>query len=254
MLPPTLASYEQQTQLLLNDVVEAEYNVADLDVYINIGRGQIAAATQCIRFDATLVTTATVAVYGFIEFNVINGVDRLLTEPRMISLRTTGNQRVMLEKRNWEWFFRYLLCANPLPNPGPPAVWSAQEQGTRGSITISPVPDNAYILDTNSIGVPLDLSASQTVEAISYPWTDSVPYFAAYWALMNKQREADAQMMEQRWIQFMTWAGRQVSSTVLPSYDPGGLSAALAAAKIPSTGVGMPQSPGRGGGAMAAPG
>jgi hypothetical protein len=89
-------------------------------------------------------------------------------------------------------------------------------------------------------------------EAIPYPWTDSVPYFAAYWALMNTQREADAQLMVQRWIQFMTWAGRQVSSTVLPSFDPGGVSAALAASKIPSTGVGVPEPAGRGGGAAAA--
>jgi hypothetical protein len=253
MPAPSLAFYEQQTQLLLNDVAQAEYNLADLDIYINLGRGQIAAAAQCIRFTGTLITAATVAEYPITDFSTPAGVNNPLTEPRIILLRTSGNMKVRLEKRNWEWFLVYQIAANPLPAPGPPAVWSTQEQGASGTVFFSPTPDNAYILDANLIGYPLDLSPTQTTEAIPYPWTDSVAYFAAYWALMNTQREADAHMMEQRWIQFMTWAGRQVTSTVLPSYDPGGVSAALAASKIPNTGVGMPQAPGRGGGGMPAP-
>src|SRR5215472_18769410 len=224
---PSLAFYEQTTQLLLNDVAQAEYNLADLDIYINIGRGQIAAATQCIRFTGTLTTAAAIPEYPFTNFSVPAGIAAPLTEPRILLLRTSGNNRVRLEKRNWEWFLVYQIAANPLPAPGPPAVWSVQEQGANGTVFFSPVPDNVYLVDGNLIGLPLDLTAVQTTEALPYPWTDSVPYFAAYWALMNTQREADAQLMEQRWIQFMTWAGRQVSSTVLPSYDPGGVSAAL---------------------------
>jgi hypothetical protein len=60
--------------------------------------------------------------------------------------------------------------------------------------------------------------------------------------------------MQQRWIQFMTWAGRQVTSTVMPSYDPGGRSALEAASKIPNTGAGAAPEPGRGGGGAMAPG
>jgi hypothetical protein len=62
--------------------------------------------------------------------------------------------------------------------------------------------------------------------------------------------------MVQRWVQFMSWAGRQVTSTVLPSYDPGGRGALEAASKIPNTGAGVPAPGGGrgGGGGQAAPG
>lgn len=249
---PSLALYEQQTQLLLNDVAEAEYNIADLDLYINLGRGQIAAAAQCIRFTGTLTTAATVAEYSISAFSVPIGVAQALTEPRLISLRTTGNVRVRLEKRNWEWMWNYFLAGGAAIAPGPPAVWSSQEQGTGATVYFSPIPDNVYILDAALIGYPQDLTPTQTIEALPYTWTDSVPYFAAYRALAQAQRLADAQAMEQRWLQYMVWAGRQVTSTVMPSYDPGGLSAMLAASKIPNTGVGMPQAGGRGGGGPAA--
>jgi hypothetical protein len=248
MPAPTLNFYLQQTQLLLNDVAQAEYNVADLTTYINIGRGQIATAAQCIRYTGTLTTAATQQDYPIVGFSTPAGVEGAISEPRLMSLRTTGNNRTALEKRNWEWFWIYELCRAPLRTPGPPAVWSQEEPGTTGAISFSPIPDTTYIVDANLIGYPIDLASNTDPEAIPYPWTDSVPYFGAFWALMNTQRQSDAQLLEQRWVQFMTWAGRQVTSTVMPSYDPGGRSAMMAAAKIPSTGVGVPAAPGRGGG------
>jgi hypothetical protein len=70
-----------------------------------------------------------------------------------------------------------------------------------------------------------------TAEAIPYLWTDAVPYFAAYLALLSSQtgaRTADADKMMQRYTEFVERAKRAATGDVLPwQYQgqpvPGGL-------------------------------
>jgi len=62
--------------------------------------------------------------------------------------------------------------------------------------------------------LPITLVSDGTAEAIPYPWTDAVPYFAAYLALLSAQspaRTADADRMMQRYELFMGRA-RQFSN------------------------------------------
>jgi hypothetical protein len=246
---PVLSDYEKQTQRLLNDTSQAEYNLADLDVYINMSRGQIAASTQCLRYTGTITTVGAQQSYPLANFSVATGIQSVLNI-RLLSRRTTGMQRAFMEKRPWEWFFAFELCKNPPRPTGPPVVWSQEELGPTGSISFSPVPDTVYALDGDVVGIPVLLVDDTTFEAIPYPWTDAVPYFAAYFAYLNTQREADAQQMMMRAMQFFSYGNKQTVPTVLPGYEPGGRGAMEAAAKVTSIGTGMPQMPGqqRGGG------
>lgn len=239
---PVLSDYEKQTQRLLNDTTQAEYNLADIDVYINLARGQIAASTQCLRYTATLTTVALQQTYPLTGFSLATGIQGVLNI-RLLSRRTTGLQRAFMEKRNWEWFFSFELCKNPPRPNGPPVVWSQEEPGPAGSISFSPIPDTVYALDGDVVGIPVVLIDDTTFEAIPYPWTDAVPYFAAYFAYLNTQREADAQQMLMRAMQFFSWGNKQTTPTVLPGYEPGGRGAMEAASKITNVGSGMPQAP-----------
>jgi hypothetical protein len=46
------------------------------------------------------------------------------------------------------------------------------------------------VLSCNAVCYPIPLVDDTTVEAIPYPWTDCIPFFAAYWALLSSQTQA----------------------------------------------------------------
>jgi hypothetical protein len=78
-------------------------------------------------------------------------------------------------------------------------VWSQFAQGTApgstgatggGSFYLSPPPDQVYTLYLDCVCYPIALASDSTVEAIPYLWTDAVPYYAAYLALLASQTNA----------------------------------------------------------------
>ena len=103
--------------------------------------------------------------------------------------------------RPWSWFWLFKMN-NPVPQQGAPTVWSQFSQGasgqgsetgigagtmTSGSFYIDPPPDLVYSLLIDCSCYPAALAADTDVEAVPYLFTDAVPYFAAYLALMSSQ-------------------------------------------------------------------
>lgn len=244
----TLATYQALTQQWVNDPDQQEFTLPNLTNYINIARGQLAAAAQCIRYTGSFATTGgtqSYAVASIVPTVAPPGVG--IAAPlnvRQISFGIPNAGNVWLEMRPWEWawFFWFSQPSNP---PGQPAGWSVQEPGPAGSIFLNPTPDAAYTLYADCVGLPNQMVQTTDAEVIPYPWTDSVPYFASYLAFVSVNRFADAQDVLMRWEAFAAWAVKTVAPTVLPAYAPGGLGTIGAATKITSTGFGAPQSGGR---------
>lgn len=235
---PTLSDYESQTQLLLNDTAEQEYSLANLDSYINTARGQIAASSQCVRFTGTLAITSAAQSYPLASISGLpSGVTAALSAYNVArAIANAGYAKVYPRPWQWAWFY---WQSNPVPQSGPPTEWSTQEPGPLGSIYLNKLPDQNYTLSVDCSGAVAALTSSDSPpEVISYPYTDAVPYFAAYMALLNSQRNADAQQMLQRWAQFSSWAVKQLTPPVLPDYYPGGKGAMEAAQRILQSGVG----------------
>lgn len=247
-----LTAYQQQVQRLLYDPVQSEYSLSDLTVYINIARTQIAASTQCLRYTAGLTTSANTQSYAISSFT---GAPTGVAGP--LNVRMAARQlspgppvaRAFLELRSWEWFYSYYYASvSPAPNAAP-AIWAVQEPGPLGMVWFYPTPDGSYAVTFDAVGYPVQLVDDTTPEALPLPWTDSIPYFAAYLAYLNSQRESDAAQMFQLWQQFTSWGTKQTTPTVMPSFYPGGRGAQEAAQKITNTGLGMPQPPRGTGGA-----
>lgn len=240
-----LTQYQQQTQRLLNDLAQQEYNLTDITTYINIARGQIAASTHSVRYTGSLITSAGTATYAI---STITGEPTGCSGPlnvRMLARNIPGAGAVFLEYRPWEWAFAYWF-ANPTVASGAPSGWAVQEPGPLGSIYLNPKPDSIYTLSIDCVGMVSNLATDSDPEAIPYPWTDGVPYLAAYLAYLNSQRAADAEQMFGRWETFAAWATKQVTPTVMPDYSPGGRGTAGAASRILNIGIGMPRPPGGG--------
>lgn len=228
-----LTAYETATANLLQSpgAPTTLYSTQNLDLWINSARQQLAGEGACIQVNTTVVTTVGVRTYAFSSFGSFTGgfpansVNAPLRIEKLAVNIASGQQ--WLIPRSIPYFELYFL-SNPTPVNGVPRRWMQFGQGEAGSITIDPPPDNNYTLTARAVGLPVTLVNDSTPEAIPYPWTDAVPYYAAYLALMSAQspaRIADAQRMFAMYTEFVqrarTFANPDVvKSNYLQSQDP----------------------------------
>jgi hypothetical protein len=216
-----LTDYLAQTRRLLQNppAPVALYSIDDLTSYINTARGQLAGESQSVRVYATLAVTAGTRVYNFsaIDTSSNAGVDGVYNIKQ--AQVGVGDGNMILYMRSFPWFNQYLLN-EIVPQEGRPVTWSQYGQGENGSIYLHPIPDSSYTLNLDCVCIPVDLVTDATAEAIPFPWTDCVPYFAAYMAFMSAQRQTDAKIMMDRYEEFVNRARRIANPTVLPfSYE-----------------------------------
>lgn len=210
-----LTDYITRTQRLLQNPAPATglYPTATVTDYINIARKQCAGEGQCIRAIGTIPTVIGQRVYSFANINI--GVPATTGIAGAYNVRRInygiGDGQQYITPRPWEWFDQYALN-NPVPldqnaTPGanPPTSWAQYGQGSAaptggsgqsGSFYLDPIPDDVYTLYCDCVCYPATLVDDTTVEAIPYPYTDAVPFFAAYYALLGSQtqaRRADAE-------------------------------------------------------------
>ncbi len=228
-----LSAYLLQTRSLLQlpgTQSTSLYSDSDLTRWINISRGQVAGEGECIRVVGTISTVVGQRPYRFQDVNV--GVSATTGVQGVINIGSmsyaVGSGELWMTPRPWPWFTLYELNT-AVPQSGPPKQWAQFGQGAApsrasftqiggGSFYISPLPDDIYQLNCNSVCYPIPLVDDNTAEALPYLWTDAVPFFAAYFALMSAQtnaRMADAaQMYKGHYNEFMSRARRQANPDV----------------------------------------
>ena len=206
------------------------YSDANLTTFINTARGQVAGEGECIHIMGTIATVAGQNVYPFSGINV--GVPATTGVQGVINLRSlsvsVASGQLWMTPRAFPWFSLYNLNT-AVPKQGTPTEWSQFGQGAApsgvantqiggGTFYVSLVPDDVYTINCNAICYPIPLALDTDVEALPYYWTDAVPFFAAYFALMSAQtnaRMADAaQMYKGHYGEFMDRARKQSNSGV----------------------------------------
>lgn len=219
-----LNAYLTATQNLLQNPTATNqlYATTSLTTYINTARGQLAGESESIRFMATLVLAAGQQVYPFSSISLTGstGIEGVINVRSI--WRTVASGQVWLRPRPFEWFALYELN-NPVPVAAAPTKWAQYAQGVNGSIYVSPVPDVAYTLNLDCVCYPINLGLDADPEAIPYLWTDAVPYFGAYLALLSAQtgaRSAEADKMLDRYSNFVSRARRFATPSVLPFQNP----------------------------------
>lgn len=223
-----LNQYLTNTALLLQNPAAPQslYPTSSLTNFINQARGQLAGDAECIRVFASLPLTPGQRTYPFssIDTASVEGISGVFQVRQALFSIASG--MVWVRPRPFEWFTFYRLN-NPVPQPGQPNEWAQFAQGEAGSVYIDPVPDIPYTMNLDTVCVPVPLVDDSTPEAIPYPWTDCVPYFAAYLAFLASQvpaRQADGDRMLQRYEEFKNRARRYSTPDVLPSMYPQNLS------------------------------
>jgi hypothetical protein len=211
-----LLAYETATQRLLQSPQApiTLYDLPSIDSYINTARQQLAMEGECVRQIGTITTDLGSREYDFDDdITGLNPWVQSVVHVRRVTINTVTGGQSMLNTHAWPWF-DYFYINNPNPPNGAPARWAQYGQGVTGTIWVDPIPDSAYILNADCVCVPIKLIDDTTVEGIPYPWTDAIPYFAAYLALLSAQapaRTADADRMLARYEEFVQRA-RQFSN------------------------------------------
>jgi hypothetical protein len=219
-----MATYLAQTNALLQNPLPSTplYAQSDLVNYINLGRQQLALDTECIRYSAFTNIISGTQTYAFTSItSVPTGIGSLISILNVAPQASSTYQ--FAAPRPWPWFFRFYVQNASSFSTGTPTVWSVQGEGAGGVLYLYPIPNVSVLYIIDGIYTPTNLLTSGgPPEVIPYPFTDAVPYYAAYYAYMSTQRQDDADRMKMRYKEFAQ-RGRQLSTpTVLPNNYPGG--------------------------------
>ena len=165
-----------------------------------------------------LNTVAGQEIYTYAAANPLAqltaGVDSILFV-RTVAV-AWGALKPVLQQKEWGWLQAFVR-AYPLLS-GQPSMWAQYAQGESGSMFIQPVPTQALGMDWDCVCTPIDLALDSDPEAIPYPWTDAVPYFAAYLAFMNARRPEEAKNMYGIFNDHMLNARATSEPGFIPSY------------------------------------
>lgn len=127
-----------------------------------------------------------------------------------------GSNAYMLDYWDWTSYSAYLRFYGQNGLQGNPAVWTRYNN----SVYLRPVPSQVYPMQWDCICSVVDMSSNTSPEAIPYPFTDAIPYYAAYMALLNAQRPADAQQMKERYEEYIKRARAFWQRTIIPTMYP----------------------------------
>lgn len=199
---------------------------SQLTSYINTARLQLAGDAECVRAVGAIATAVGVTSYSFLSVtNLPTSVQSILSIQNA-RLSTISNNT--MEMRPWAWYSQYYLGSAVEGNP---TIAAQLQQGVLGTIYFYPTPSSILTVLVDSVCLPINLVDDTTVEAIPYPWTDAVPFYAAWLALMSLQRQADADEMLARYKGLALRGRSEATPEVLPDNYAGGLGATIAASK-----------------------
>lgn len=192
------------------------YTLPTFTITDTTGTGATATAAQA----GCLFTTAGIEQYTFSSVNSVvqtaqTGISGILMVQTVAV--SWGSLKPVLDQLDWNSFQAYLRSYSAALQ-GQPCIWAQYGQGNSGSVYMWPIPSAVMPMDWDCICTPIVLVDDTTPEAIPYPWTDCVPYFAAYLALMNARRPEEAAAMFQLYENFMKRARTLSENTFVPSY------------------------------------
>lgn len=149
------------------------------------GDGSGATATATLQYASHVVENQTILDLSAVPVSsIFPGVSQILAALSIAiiwqNVRYTGN-RVSFSK------FQSIVASYTAGNfLYTPFWWAQYGQGTDLTFYLYPQPDQTYPVEVDCICVPLDLEPDGSVpETIPYPFTDAVPFYAAWMALQT---------------------------------------------------------------------
>jgi hypothetical protein len=232
----TLRDYQITTRRLLNDQTFARVNNFDLIDYINFARGQVATDGECIRVLGTGNVAAGVAPIALSTL-ALSQAPAGAGEPLVPRNAFINGARVDI--RPWDYFANYYLTDTPFAPMIATPVMAQFGVGSTAVLYFNTPAAGVLVVDLAIL--PVDLVDDATPEAVPYPFTDAVPFYAAWYGYMAQERIDQAERMMLRYNLLMHRARAGTTSTALPENDPGGVGALVAGTKMTLGTIPQPQ-------------
>ena len=186
----TLSTYITLVRRLLHDANANFWTDAELTDYINFARNRLVRDTGCLRQLQTDATVIGQEVYGF--STLAAGAQTM----DVININLYwGNTRVPLRYLPWTQFNSELrFWQNYIGRPIAFSMYGPT------SYYLSPVPDQVYVTELDTVIMPTDLTLPGTIDTIPDPWTSPVPFYAAYWAKYKEQSYGEAELFKNEYL------------------------------------------------------
>lgn len=185
----TLANYITSTRRLLHDANGNFWSDSELIDYINSGRSRAASDTGCSR---ALQTYSLVAAQESYAFTALPQGSKTIDVLNLTLL--WGNMRVPMQYMPFTEFNARMRVWQSYQ--GRPVVFSVYGQNT---VYVGPIPDQIYVSEWDTVITPAPMVATTDVETITYPYTEPVPYYAAYLAKYKEQSYDEANMFHEEY-------------------------------------------------------
>lgn len=185
----TLSGYITQTRRLLHDVNGNFWTDAELTDYINDGRNTLVRDTGCNRVLQSYTVPSGVET---VDFSVLpegtNTID-------VINVNLYwGNSRIPLYYLAWTDFNAQLRYWQNYT--GRPIAYSMY--GPK-KLFIGPTPDQSYVMEFDTVVEVDPMVTGAEVEVLAAPFTEAVPFYAAYIAKYQEQSYGEAEIFDQQY-------------------------------------------------------
>ena len=184
-----LTDYITECRRMLHDANGNFYSDSELTDYINAARVRLVRDTGCLR---TYQTSSVDANQEIIQTSSLpNGVSTL----DVLTLNLIwGNTRIALQYLPWTDFnARLRYYQNYI---GRPIAFSMYGQT---SIYLGPVPDQTYVIELDTVVLPVALTLTSGVETIPEPYTSPVAYYACHKAKYKEQAYGESEIFGQEY-------------------------------------------------------
>jgi len=203
----TLSGYITETRRLLHDVNANFWTDAELTDYINDGRNHMIQDTGCNRVLQTFTTTADVETINFSDLDEGENTIDVLT----INLYW-GNSRVPMYYMPWSSFNAQLrFWQNYTGRPIGFSLYGPKQ------IFIGPKPDQAYEIELDTVVLKPALTTGSPDETLPAPFTEAVPFYAAYIAKYQEQSYGEAEIFKQEYQKHVQQALNTTFTRRLPT-------------------------------------
>lgn len=99
-----------------------------------------------------------------------------------------------------------------------PAVWAQYGQGVQGSVYLNPIPYGRLQMEWDCYVLPEDLLADDDPEWVPYPFTNAVPYYAAWQAMIPAGNPDMANYFDSLYKRSIKEARSQSDVAVFPDF------------------------------------